>query len=139
MSWRRAAGSCLRTLLLHFAIFAFNGSRLIAGSGTLWTRSIGSSSLAVDVLADALHRAFQLAHHAVYTRHIVAGEGIAQSLDLVLRLAASAGRNFVAQVAQCALGLVGHSVVAVSHLYLFLELASLHCVHTGLAPRYFNY
>src|SRR2546425_361856 len=111
---------------LDLAVLAFNRSRFLGTSIVCRTRcSIATcrSGLAVDFLADALHRALQVISRELDARHIVLGESITYCPDLLLELRAQTGRDLVGNVPERSLGLIGYAIGAVTHLYLFLALA----------------
>src|SRR5260370_39456010 len=111
-------------LTLYLAIFAFNGAGIAARcvAALRSTRACRVSSLAVDILADTLHRALQVIGCGANAADIGTGQCIPHCLHQVLYLGTNACRDFVTSISQCALGLARQAIRAVA------QLAHLHAL-----------
>src|SRR5258708_14578295 len=89
------------------------------------------SRLTVDLLTNALQGALRVICRAANTREIAARKRIAYVLDLVLDLATQIRRDFVSEIPQRPLRLVGQAVGSVARLNLLAALAVLLSVQFG--------
>src|SRR5713101_448955 len=122
-------------LTLYLAIFTFNGAGIAARcvAALRSTRACRVSSLAVDILADTLHRALQVIGCGANAADIGTGQCIPHCLHPVLYLGTNVCRDFVTGISQCALGLVRQAIGAVAQFDLFLALAIFLRMHLCIA------
>src|SRR5258708_653263 len=127
---RMSVGSCL-----GFAVLSLNGPRFTTGCSI----ARGCSRLAVDLLADALHRAVQVICRAAHTSEIAARKRITHSPDVLLHLAARARRDSVTGIPQRPLRLIGQAVGVVARLNLLAALAVLLRMYLGFAHHVLDF
>src|SRR2546421_1751590 len=116
---------------LDFAVLSLDSPRFATGCCAGCSIARGCSRLAVDLLTNALHATLQVISGTAHTRDIAARERIAHDFDLVLNLTAQARRDFVTDILQRPLRLIGQAVGAVARLNLLAALAILLSVHFG--------